>query len=183
MPQQVKLDEVEIYRQEAHNAQRENRPCRLRDPREVYKEDPNRDSYLVYLTDEEYAEAEAAMQENQDEKFENFVAQVEAQNENRPEDAPEITDEVIEERLPSTDPGEYQRQVELEHGLSEDLYSEPHITSAPDVSAAVVQEVDEDLAAHGADVHSDHQQNQDAPNPDYAGGQVSEEDQRIDEIA
>lgn len=183
MPEQVKLTELEAYRQEALNAEREGRPCRLRDPREVFKEDPNRDSYLVEVSDENLVEAKKDFEGYAEEKLKNLETLRDSQNDNRSEGSPEITDEVIDERLPSTNPGETQRQVELEHGLSEDLYPEPHITSAPDVGADKVQEVDEKLALTGVANESNHQNTQSTPNPVFAGGAPSEDDEEIDRIA
>lgn len=178
------LEELEIYRQEAVNAEREGRPCTLRDPREVYKEDPNLESYLVYLTDKEISEAQKVMDEAVEKKLENLAAVQESQNENREspqevdedsgevikEGQPEITDEVIEERLPETRVGETDRRVAVEHGMSEDLFPEPHVTSAPDAQTVVAQEVNEEQANIGADTESTHQNTQSTPNPEFLGG-------------
>lgn len=176
------LVELEAYRQEAINAEREGRPCTLRDPREVYKEDPNRDSYLVELTDKEISEAQQILDDAEQERLAQLEAVQKSQNEHREnpatkdedgndnlDGAPEITDEVVNERLPETRPGETDRRVTLEHGMSEDLYPEPHITSAPDESTIVSQGVQEDLALELND-GSGHQNTQSTPNPEFAGG-------------
>ena len=53
MPEGLKLDELEQYRQEKLNAEREGRPCKYKNPREVYAADPNRDTYLVERDEDE----------------------------------------------------------------------------------------------------------------------------------
>jgi len=63
MPEQIKLEELEAYRVERTNAQREGRPCKYKNPRDVYAADPNRDSYLVER-DEEELEAEQEQLDN-----------------------------------------------------------------------------------------------------------------------
>jgi hypothetical protein len=61
MPEGLKLDELEQYRQEKLNAEREGRPCKYRNPREVFAEDPNLDSYLVERDEDEINEEQEVL--------------------------------------------------------------------------------------------------------------------------
>lgn len=53
MPALVTLDDLEKYRAEKYAAERDGRIPKYKDPREVYAEDPNLDSYLVEKTEAE----------------------------------------------------------------------------------------------------------------------------------
>lgn len=175
MPEQVKLTEVETYKQEALNAEREGRPCKLRDPRDVFKDDPNRDSYLEEKPAKDIKAEQKEMDKEAEAKLTNLGAVRDGLNENRDEEvSPEITDAIIDERLPSTDPGEYQRQVELEHGLSEETDNTPHVDSLADEAAADAQVVNDELALDGNDTESEHQNTQSTPNPVFEGGKEEE---------
>ena len=62
MSEGLKLEELEAYRVELNNAQREGRPCKYRNPRDVFAEDLNRDSYLVEKDEEVIAEEQKALE-------------------------------------------------------------------------------------------------------------------------
>lgn len=68
MPALVTLDDLEKYRAEVYAAERDGRIPKYKDPRKVYAEDPNLDSYLVEKTEAEIKAEEKANKKAKAEK-------------------------------------------------------------------------------------------------------------------
>lgn len=102
MPAHVTLYDIEAYEQERYAATRDGRIPKYKDPRKVYAEDPNLESYLVEKTEAEIKAEKADLKKAAAEQKAADAAVEQALVDNAPKDedlaqvVPPTVDEVVE---------------------------------------------------------------------------------------
>lgn len=195
----VTLQELEAYRQEQHFAARDGRIPKYKDPRAVYAEDPNREGgFLVELTEEELADLEKARIEADKADEENAQAVLDALQENgnvdvaapladpntagmTEEQAQALVDQnALHNDGPVTVSGNLDNPAQAPSIAPEEsiVPSPGTVTGAPEPNQSIVEA--QSILAN--QTNSAHPNLQDAPNPEFVGGNPAPEETTAAEV-